>query len=1247
MAALHTAAATNGDQPAAVQGGRRGVSTAVSGDERNPYKGLRAFDEADVDDFAGRARLVDQLVTALAEHRLIAVVGPSGSGKSSAVRAGLLPALRRDRVPGSSEWFVTTLVPGDNPFEELETALLRVAAQHPPDLLTVLESGPRGLARGIRQVVPEDGGQVLLVIDQFEELFTLTEPAAARRFLDTLATAVTEERPRLRVVLTLRADFYDRPLRHEATGRLVRDGTVAVLPLAADELERAIVDPAAAVGVEFEPGLVSEIVADVSDQPGALPLLQYALTELYEARLSGLMTRSAYNDLGGVAGALTRRAEQLYQSANADGRRALRRLFGRLVSLGEGTEDTRRRALRSELADDTATAKAVEAFGQARLLSFDRDPVSREPTVEVAHEALIKSWPRLRGWLDNDRDDLRVLRHLHTASHDWAAAGKPDSELYRGGRLEAAEDYLSRSDGALTPLEDEFVVTALSRREAEANADRRSRRRLRGLLVGVALVAAVAVIASVIAFQQRTVATDTAYDAETRRLVADAAALAGSNPDLAMLLAREAYNRDPGPLTLSGLQRVLMTTGPYLGVIGRGETFLAGGWLADGTIAALTEDEIRFYGGDSRQLLDAYELPAGVGILFDYEVAFDVGRERAVVGTNNGTIVIVGPDSTPALLRPTSAPTTAVALDDDRGLLAVGDLNGDTFLLDVASGEVLWRTSTIPEQEFADVMGQDELAQVPWLLQFNDTVFASGPRDIAFEPSGSVLVAGGVHIRRLDAASGDIVNEAVIWSQLTPNDPLTPRAPSSLTPDRDGGVMVAAGINAFAELDSDLIVRSTSFIPTGRSNLQIASRTFALDGAGAIWFGINNGQLAKGAVDTIDAEADRLVTGLGAIRQVAASPEGGRLLVIGQGGVEIWSTDGQQLMGRAVPRGQNNEVYVATDGSAVIASNLDLGGESLLYDLTEPIPERLPLPRTQGSTAYRFPPDPNAATIGAFITDRDLDEADGPVLQFYDRETLEKVGEQLGRSVRTIDDSGTLLVEGHFPLGVTFHAYPSGEQLGGYHDLTAFAGPNDQFVNSVDLDARSERLLVSFPSGVTMLFGVVDYDLEFLASIEPGPDQSGAVTARFLPDGQSIVTRSRDGVITVRDLATLAAVRDYPAGSGATETLSVGPYISPDGEYLITVREQRPRMIHLPTGTEIGTFPNTVGVVPSGADVGADLHLVTAVGEHAVVWNLDVGSWSEIACRAVGRNLTRAEWDQFGPADTDLRVTCPQWPTAS
>jgi hypothetical protein len=259
----------------------------------NPYKGLRAFEEADAPDFFGREALTQQLLTRLGEggdlNRFLAVIGPSGSGKSSVVRAGLVPALRRGGLVGSENWFVITMTPGPQPLEELEAALLRVAVNPPESLLTQLREDERGLLRAINRALPaDDGSELVLVIDQFEEVFTLVDDEAERvHLLDSLVAAIMSEHSRARVIITLRADFVDRPLRYVDFGELVQRRSELVLPLTPDELERAIVGPAERVGLQLEPGLAEAISADVIEQPGALPLLQYALTELYENRSDG------------------------------------------------------------------------------------------------------------------------------------------------------------------------------------------------------------------------------------------------------------------------------------------------------------------------------------------------------------------------------------------------------------------------------------------------------------------------------------------------------------------------------------------------------------------------------------------------------------------------------------------------------------------------------------------------------------------------------------------------------------------------------------------------------------------------------------------------------------------------------------------------------------------------------------------------------------------------------------------------
>ncbi len=370
----------------------------------NPYKGLRAFQETDADDFFGRRALVERLLSRLASpsaeakpdkgaSRFLAVVGPSSSGKTSLIKAGLIPALRQGKVPGSENWQILEMVPGEHPFEELEIGLLRLSGKDLPGLMQQLQRDECGLLRAARLALPDKEGELLLVIDQFEELFTLVhDKAEVAHFLDGLATAVSDAHSCLRLVIGLRADFYDRPLVHPSLGGLMQSRTEVVLPMSAKELSSAIQKPAEKVGMVFEEGLVAAILADVIDQPGSLPLLQYALTELFERRQDNRITFQAYRSLGGLLGVLGRRADEVYAGLEAEGQALARQLFLRLVALGEGTEDTRRRALRSELetlqAEEGAMQRVIDVFGRIRLLSFDRDPLSGTPTVEVAHEAL-------------------------------------------------------------------------------------------------------------------------------------------------------------------------------------------------------------------------------------------------------------------------------------------------------------------------------------------------------------------------------------------------------------------------------------------------------------------------------------------------------------------------------------------------------------------------------------------------------------------------------------------------------------------------------------------------------------------------------------------------------------------------------------------------------------------------------------------------------------------------------------------
>ena len=432
----------------------------------NPYKGLRAFQSADNQDFFGREKLTARLIKRLEEAhefgRFLAVIGPSGSGKSSLVKAGLIPALWRGDLPGSEKWFIVEMLPGTHPLDELEIALTRVAANQSSHLQEQLSRDRRGLIRAAQLILPNNDSELVLVINQFEEVFTLLEDEPTRvQFLDLLYTAVTEPHSRVRVIITLRADFYDRPLRYPDFGDLLRSRMETVLPLSAQELERAISKPAERVGVSFEPGLVVTIVGEINYQAGALPLLQYALTELFERRKGRLLTREAYEAIGGTVGALARRADEIYQGFDERSREAVQQMFLRLVTLGEGVEDTRRRVLRSELlavgADTDVMEDVIDTFADYRLLTLDNDPGTHSPTVEVAHEAILRAWERLHNWLSESRDEIKLQRQIGAIAAEWQALNRDPSLLARGSRLSQFETWRQNTHLSLTDVERAYL----------------------------------------------------------------------------------------------------------------------------------------------------------------------------------------------------------------------------------------------------------------------------------------------------------------------------------------------------------------------------------------------------------------------------------------------------------------------------------------------------------------------------------------------------------------------------------------------------------------------------------------------------------------------------------------------------------------------------------------------------------------------------------------------------------------------
>lgn len=529
----------------------------------NPYRGLRAFGEEDAAVFFGREALTAELTRRVAEERFVAVVGPSGSGKSSVVRAGLIPALRDGAVPGSERWLIVQMLPGAHPFEELQAALLRVAPEAATNLNEQMRGDDLDLLRSVLRILPSDQTHLVLVIDQFEELFQLTKDEEQRaRFMRNLVEASEDPHNRLSVVVTLRADFFDRPLDHPALASLVVEGQTSVLPKSASELEAAIVRPAAGAGVSVEPELIAEMVADVSNQPGALPLFEFVLTEMFDQRTSDMLTMTGYRRLGGLRGALSRRGDELFDHLDHERQDAARQVFLRLVTLGEGTEDTRRRVHKSEIEaleiDQGATTEILRSFGDARLLSFDRDAVRNEPTVEVAHEALLREWPRLRGWIDESRRELHTHQMLAAATEEWSAAGKDVDYLLGGSRLALYDEWSAETSMVLTSSEREYLDTSLTRRsEEESEAaerrqkefglQRRSSRRLRALVAVMAVATIVAIALTAFALN-RSAEAQRAHEQELiasqtiriKELTAAAVANRDVDPELGMILALHA-----------------------------------------------------------------------------------------------------------------------------------------------------------------------------------------------------------------------------------------------------------------------------------------------------------------------------------------------------------------------------------------------------------------------------------------------------------------------------------------------------------------------------------------------------------------------------------------------------------------------------------------------------------------------------------------------------------------------------------
>lgn len=722
-------------------------------DHPAPYRGLQRFDTADADFFFGRAQETDDLVARVESRRMVAVEGASGSGKSSLVRAGLLPRLAAGAVHGSERWHHLVCTPGSEPFRAVARQLARLTdasdrLAHIDDLTERLTHRADGLRITIGDLVADDPRPVLLVVDQFEELFTLCagEPDECRRtaaaFVSLLTHAARDRAGRVRVLVTLRADFLGTALQLPGAAELLAD-PVLLGPLDDTALREVVAGPATAVGALFEKGLVGAILRDVHERQGALPLLQHALLELWNMRRGPWLTLDAYEEIGGVGGALARRADATFAALSARQQDLARTVLLRLVTHGEGVADTRRRVQRDELypagidsADVDAVLQALSAE-QARLVVADAD------TAEITHEALLREWTTLREWLDADRDAQRIHRRLTHAAAAWAGPLERDpGGLYRGAPLAQVEEWATTHADQLNAVEAAFLdasrQASAEELERERDRSRRLRRRLYASLASLA-IAILGAAAALVLFARANDATARAEDNAARALAQQALALAPRQPALAVAVAAEALARNNTPEIAEALQvasaAFAETAWRPTAVVPGGPTF--GGdpqFSPDGDrIATVADDTVTIWDAASGEERATLTLPSTVR-----DVVWSADGDR--LATFHSTRVTVWDASTGAELNdfanlggsvtrfsPDGAQVAVVSVLDGRGVT----------ITDVASGEDL--TMVVHEP--------GPVTALAWSTDGEQVVTQNSSRNLAI----------------WDAASGDRVDRVPVW----------------------------------------------------------------------------------------------------------------------------------------------------------------------------------------------------------------------------------------------------------------------------------------------------------------------------------------------------------------------------------------------------------------------------------------------------------------------------------------------------
>ncbi|MGD8462334.1 MAG: BTAD domain-containing putative transcriptional regulator [Anaerolineae bacterium] len=1122
-----------------------------------PYRGLAAFREADASFFFGREAFTARLVKAVQQQPMVVVVvGSSGSGKSSTVFAGLLPRLRDE-----TDWLVAHFRPAGQPFHAQAAALLPLLE---PDLsetdrliqarklASALRQGEIPLYDAVDRALEKRGpaSRLLLVIDQFEELYTLCpEPDVQRQFLDGLLAAVeagNEQRTsHFALLLTLRADFMSHALSHRPFADALQDGSLMMGPMSRDELRLAIVKPAGKQGAAFEAGLVERLLDDVGEEPGNLPLLEFALTLLWERQMDGWLTHAGYEEIGCAEGALAQYAEQVFAKLDVEEQERAQRVFVQLVRPGEGTEDTRRMATRTELGHENW--ELVQHLADKRLVVTGRDSGGQE-VVEVVHEALIQRWARLRAWMDAARAFRTWQEGLRVALRSWETSERDEGALLRGAPLAQAESWLAERGGELSPAEARFIQASVELQE-RTQAERERRRRWTILALAGGLVIALGL--AVLAFNARTVAQHEAAVNHSLVLAASAQqAQESGQVDLALALAVEAVHMDqPPPESKRTLSSIALGPGTRAVVAGHSNS------VRD---VALSPDSTTALSGSCSDLGSDGTCSQGELILWDVSTAAETGTELRRFEGHTGWV-------------------NAAAFSPDGETILSGSGDGTLILWDVTTGEAIRRfeghtggvNSLIlgPEGQTA-LSGSDDATLILWDVSTGQALHPfkghTGPvNSVALSADGQTALS----------SSDDTF--LILWDVSTGKEMRRFEGHTSEARDavfnHDGRTMLSTGDNTVRMWDLETVeeLRQQAF---GSTPTWI---TLSPDGRTALIGGIGTD------LRLWDIEQWREVQTLLTARQAelvdmtsaAISPDG--LLALSgatDGSLRLWNLEGQAKFRRFESDGTPLAVVVVSPDESRLLTG-DMADVAALWDVQEgKIIRRL---KGDGVTV-----NPNSVALSpdgkyALVASGDaFGDTNARSLVLWDLETGQEVRRFEGH--RSILRSAALSPDGRMALSGS-----QGDE--GNDDLILWDVATGEQIRRFDTDDDIVSIVFS-ADGTRALTGSVFSSNLTLWDVATGLQIrrfEGPVDlvfdVAFGPDENTVLSASADGSLTLWNADTGEIIRRYLGHNAWVWSLDV----SPDGHYLISGAEDGAVILwDFETGEELRRFKGHTAVVP-------------------------------------------------------------------